>query len=102
MSKKRVYNITKYTKGLKGRAVYGGVYTTDLILVSFAAWIVSLLLKGQSMGVVYGVMAAVCIPLYVFLIAKNKWLPKGFFYFGLRKVIGGRQKSISMRGNKWM
>jgi hypothetical protein len=92
-----VYHNVKYTKGLTGRQVYAGIYTTDLIIVSSVAWAITIMMKGQDIELIYLIIALVCLPIYIFLVIKNKSLPSAWFIFIARRLLGGRKISIKIR-----
>ena len=100
---KETYHNIKFSSALANRAVYGGVYTSDLVMISLVAFIVTIILDGYDIVFVYGVIAAICIPLYIFLLIKNRFLPKGWLLFGLRSLLGGRQESMTFKKQeaKW-
>jgi hypothetical protein len=83
-----IHNIQN-SKALRNRAVYGGVYTSDLVSISGIAFLISRVMAERSVKEIYTVMALICIPFYFFLIVKNNLLPRAWFLMRFRKILGG-------------
>ena len=85
----------RYTSALGNKPMFAGMYTSDIVSLSLGSFIVTRILHGAVLETLYLGIGAVCIPLYLFLIAKNTWLSKGWFIFFLRSSLRLNHKQMS-------
>lgn len=103
MKSRASFHNIKYSSALANRAIYGGVYTSDIVAISFIAFMINLVLSGRDLQFIYLVIASVCIPFYIFLLVNNNLLPDKWYIFATRNMVGASKKLVSMRSReeKW-
>ena len=91
----RTHNLVKYSRYLSSSPKFMGISIYDLMIVSFAAFVISLNIKGLEQALQNIILFSVSGTIYGVLFFKNRYLPDGYFMILSRGLTKNKTETMN-------